>query len=92
LESVENDADVGACDFTVALQNIGWASAGFRTTFELSELPSDVGAIEVTLNDEPALGWSYDSALNAVLFDEASIPEAFAEVSIRYPIEGGCSE
>ena len=83
---------VCTCDFTVALQDIGWTSAGFRTAFELSQWPPDPSQIEVTVNGAPATGWDYDPSLNAVVFDEASIPEAFAVVAIGYPLEGGCEE
>lgn len=81
---------VCTCDFTEALQDIGWTSAGFRSTFELSQVPPEPSQIEVTVDGSPATGWDYDASINAVVFQEASIPEAFAVVEIGYPLEGGC--
>ncbi len=78
------------CSFAESLEDIGWTSAGYRSTFPLSRTPSDSSAITVEVDGSSASGWSYDSAANAVEFTAGNEPDAFSAIDIQYPVDGGC--
>ena len=64
-----------------------WCSTSLPTTFYLTQTPSDSSFIEVYVNGVlETSGWSYDSGLNAVVFDSASTPEDGDSVDIDYCI------
>ena len=50
------------------------------------------GSIEVRLNSVPVfVGWVYDSALNAIVFDVAHVPEDGVSLEIEYSVlASGC--
>ena len=75
-----------------ALEAIGYASVGFRSTFVLSAVPSDASQITVTVNGAPTLLWDYDAAENSVVFQPNGIPDGLATIFIEYPVDGGCTE
>ena len=58
-------------------------------TFILDEPDPIEETISVTVNGQAAVGWIYDSAANAVIFDDNSIPEPNQTIIIEYGI-GGC--
>ncbi len=64
-------------------------------TFELSRSPVQ-GTIEVRLSTDgvtfvPAgAGWSFDSALNAIIFDLNSIPDDGDVIEVEYRVLGDC--
>ena len=78
------------CDFSQTLTNIGWSSAGFLSTFFLSQVPGDPAAIAVDVDGQPAGGWTYDAASNAVVFGQSWIPDAFATIAVRYSVAQDC--
>jgi hypothetical protein len=80
------------CDFSPALEAIGYASVGFRSVFPLSAVPTDPSRITVTVNGQPTLLWSYDAAQNAVIFSANGIPGSLATIFIEYPVDGGCAD
>jgi hypothetical protein len=72
---------------------LGAALATFApdpAVFELSEYPVP-GSVEVRVDNVPATtGWSYDDALNAVVFAEPSIPPPGSEIAIEYRVLSPC--
>ena len=82
------------CDpnWVSTLSALGWLSQSFADTFELSQTPVNE-TIEVRLNDVPVfVGWIYDSALNAIVFDLDHVPENGDAIDIEYTVLGDCSD
>ena len=49
--------------------------------------------VAVSLNNVPVfVGWVYDSALNAVVFDLDHVPENGDAIDIEYTVQGDCSD
>jgi len=77
-------------DWSAALANIGWISVTLADTFALSQTPV-VQTIEVWVNGtQYPGGWSYDAALNAVVFDPNAVPANGDTVEIIYGTYGPC--
>jgi hypothetical protein len=55
-----------------------------ETSFALSAHPQDPSAIQVKVDGEAVISFTYDSAHNRVVFDRFSVPAAGAEVSVSY--------
>ena len=83
-------ASICGCDFGGAMEGVGLASAGIRAVFELSSVPSDPGRIEVVIDGETNLEWTYDASANAVVFPPDAIPAGLANIFITYPVVGAC--
>jgi len=82
------------CDpnWVSTLSALGWLSQSFADTFELSQTPVEE-TIEVRLNDVPVfVGWVYDSALNAIIFDVDHVPENGDGLEIEYTVVGDCAD
>ena len=82
------------CDpnWVSTLSALGWLSQSFADTFELSQTPVEE-TIEVRLNGVPVfVGWVYDSALNAVVFDLDHVPENGDGIEIEYTVLGDCTD
>lgn len=74
------------------LQSLAWLSQSFADTFELSRTPVPE-TVAVSLNGVPVfVGWVYDSALNAVVFDLSHVPENGDALDIEYTVQGDCSD
>ncbi len=74
------------------LQSLAWLSQSFADTFELSRTPVPE-TVAVSLNGVPVfVGWVYDSALNAVVFDLSHVPENGDELDIEYTVQGDCGD
>jgi hypothetical protein len=57
--------------------------------FALSRTPLE-DTIQVRVDGNIATGWAFDASTNEVVFEEkAAVPEAGAEISIKYQV-GGC--
>jgi len=70
-------------DWGPVLAKLAEETFGFRLRFPLSGTP--LSDIDVSVNGQAQLaGWRYDSAINAVLFDESSAPPPGASVDIAY--------
>ncbi|MCK6530802.1 choice-of-anchor D domain-containing protein [Myxococcota bacterium] len=78
-------------DWGVNLAEIASASAGGgpRLSFVLSE-EAVAGSVDVEVDGLPAAGWSYDAALNAVVFIEAYAPEEGAVIEVTYAMPAAC--
>ena len=82
------------CDpgWIATLQSLAWLSQSFADTFELSRTPVPE-TVAVSLNGVPVfVGWVYDSALNAVVFDLSHVPDNGDELDIEYTVQGDCSD
>ena len=82
------------CDpnWVSTLSALGWLSQSFADTFELSQTPVE-DTIEVRLNTVPIfVGWLYDAALNAIVFDLDHVPENGDAIEIEYTVLGDCTD
>jgi hypothetical protein len=71
------DADWG----TYVSQILG--TADLLSSFALGSIP-DPTTIEVTVDGDPAVGWSYDTLANIVVFDAATLPPEGAIIEVSY--------
>ncbi len=77
-------------DWSTALSNLAWITVNLADTFTLTyqAIPN---TIEVYVNHVQAIGgWSYDAALNAVVFDPAYVPDDGELIEINYEYFGSC--
>jgi hypothetical protein len=71
-------------NWTNAVENLAYLAEHYADTFVLSAIPQ-AGTIEVFVNGSAVItGWSYEAALNAVVFDWASVPDNGDVVEIGY--------
>ena len=80
------------CDgsWSTTLTNLAWITVNLADTFTLSyqAIPN---TIDVTINGVAIYsGYSYDAALNAIVFDPAYVPDDGDIVSITYGYYGNC--
>jgi len=84
-------------DWASILAAIGWASQSQADTFELSRTPVPE-TIEVRLSTDGInfapvyVGWAFDAALNAVLFDADHVPDNGDFIDIGYAVLGDCDD
>ncbi len=78
-----------ATDWTDHMSQLAAACMDGADFFALTGTPL-VSSLEVQIDGVEASGWSYDSALNAIVFDEATYPEDGAEITVRYFVTKGC--
>ncbi len=87
------------CDpnWVSTLSSLAWLSQSFADTFELSKTPVPE-TIEVRLSTDGInfvpiyVGWSYDSALNALVFDLDHIPDNGDIIEAEYTVLGDCED
>lgn len=77
-------------DFGPTLDGIGWKVAGLARIFPLSRDPI-LGTIVVLINGTPLVqhpvdGWQYREDINSVAFAGDYVPEANAEIQVRYGV------
>ncbi len=80
---------VCAASYATALTDLGEMSYGYEFLFDLSQVPTSTATLEVLVDGVPvspgpATGWSYDGALNAIVFEEFGVPDPSSTVEIRY--------
>lgn len=80
-------------DWTTYFEAIATLSATGKTDrFGLST-PPDPTTIVVMVDGEVVLsGWTYDSEGQAIVFDEASVPESGAHIQVDYDLLGDCAD
>ena len=61
-----------------------------QATFPLIELDTVPASIEVTVDGQPATGWTFDVATNSVVFDAASAPMQGSTVVVDYATYATC--
>ena len=79
-----------ASDWGVQLQDLAGEVTG-RRSFYLDEPDPIEDTIEVYVNSQLTTDWVYDSSINAVVFDEGSVPTEGQTIRIEYA-EWGCYE
>lgn len=82
------------CDanWVATLSALAWLSQSVADTFELSQTPVE-STIEVRVNGSNTyVGWVYNSALQAIVFDLSHIPEVGDEIDIEYAVSGECGD
>tara|TARA_Y100000593_G_scaffold71742_1_gene131759 strand:- start:1279 stop:2796 length:1518 start_codon:yes stop_codon:yes gene_type:complete len=79
-----------ATDWGVQLQDLAGEVTG-RRMFELDEPDPIETTIEVTVNGQVTTDWTYDSGVNAVVFNEGHVPEEGQTIEINYAV-WGCGE
>ncbi len=92
--NMSNGISASICDpnWVSTLSALAWLSQSFADTFELSQTPVE-DTIEVRLNGVPIyVGWVYDSALQAIVFDVDHIPENGDELEFEYTVLGDCAD
>ena len=80
-----------ASDWSPYFETIATMTAsGQVDTFVLTSEP-DPASVTVTVDDLPAVeGWTYDLAVNGVVFETDYVPEPGAHVVVRYTLAGDC--
>jgi hypothetical protein len=79
-------------NWIATLSTLAWLSVSLADTFELSRTPVE-DTIEVRINGVNVyVGWTYNSALQAVVFDVSHIPENGDEIEFEYAVSGDCSD
>jgi hypothetical protein len=79
------------------LSALAWLSQSFADTFELSKTPVP-DTIEVRVSSDGInfahiyVGWSYNVALNAVVFDLDHVPDNGDFIEIAYTVMGACED
>ena len=84
-------------DFDEVLNYLAYTASGLAIEFPLSRTPAQVGPAHMTVEVDGVDvgysgfdGWTYDAGTNSVVFHGDSIPGPNAQVSISYPVAGGC--
>lgn len=82
-------------DWDVALQHLSVTAAGMSYEFPLTNTPSSLASLVVTVDGvEPPYsiidGWIYESSTNSVVFDGTAIPAPGAQIVVSYPVAGEC--
>jgi hypothetical protein len=79
-------------DWSSTLAALAWLSQSFADTFELSQTPVPE-TIEVRMNTVPVfVGWTFNPALNAVVFDVDHLPENGDTIEVEYTVLGDCAD
>jgi len=87
------------CDpnWVSTLSALAWLSQSFADTFELSKTPVPE-TIEVRMSTDGInfaniyVGWSYDPAFNAVVFDLDHVPDNGDIIEVAYTVLGECED
>ncbi len=92
--NMTNGISASICDpnWVSTLSALAWLSQSFADTFELSQTPVE-DSIEVRMNSVPVfVGWTYNSGLQAIVFDVDHVPENGDAIEIEYTMLGACSD
>ena len=85
-------AAICGANWVATLSSLAWLSQSLADTFELSRQPVE-DTLEVRVNGVNVyVGWTYDTSLNAIVFDPTHIPEDGDEIEIEYSMTGDCSD
>ncbi|GDX79151.1 hypothetical protein LBMAG42_09620 [Deltaproteobacteria bacterium] len=89
-------ASICTPDFSTIVANMARSSAGMKSTFELTETPSDVSRIEVfvdgrTVQSDGLDGYTYEAAENTISFHGTAFPEGGSIIEVEYPVDEGCN-
>ncbi|MBU1429221.1 hypothetical protein KKF91_01545 [Myxococcota bacterium] len=70
-------------DFGAPLRDIGERAFGLPVQFFLSR-PAERASVQVSVDGQPAEGWSYDQESNSVIFEEGAVPQPGQTIVVRY--------
>ncbi|MFM7199745.1 MAG: choice-of-anchor D domain-containing protein [Myxococcota bacterium] len=85
-------ASICTCDFISALEALAADAQVYQDTFPLSQTPVEA-TLKVTVNGQMRLDWTYDAALNAVVFaTPEATPQNGEDVVITYELLLTCSD
>ncbi len=89
-------ASICSDDFAAPVVNMARASAGMKSTFALTETPSDVSRLEVVVDgkdcpSDAIEGYTYDAIDNSITFHGTWFPDANAIIEVAYPVDEGCN-
>ncbi len=74
------------------LTDLAWLSDSYADTFALSQ-PAIASSITVLIDGAGlATGWSWDSALNAVIFDADTVPQDGSLIRFEYSVTQPCGD
>jgi len=81
-----------ASDWSPYFETIATMTAsGLLDSFALTSVP-DPATISVMVDDVPqALGWSYDASANAIVFEDAYVPEPGGHIVVDFMLAGDCA-
>ena len=79
-----------ALDWGQQMQSLA-STVTTQRVFDIEENDPVESTITVTVNGQITNEWSYDSLINAVIFNEDSIPEPNQTIEIEYAV-WGCGE
>lgn len=82
-------------DFNEVLTYLSYTAAGMLTRYQLTQTPSNIAQITVTVNGytvpyHGVHGFTYDPSTNEIVFHGDWLPEPDAEIVVSYPVEAGC--
>ncbi len=88
-------ASICTSNYDEALQHVSLTSAGMTVEFQLSQEPSDLAQMTVTVagNDvgnDASDGWTYDATTNTITFHGDAIPGPGDDVVVSYPVASEC--
>jgi hypothetical protein len=88
-------ASICSSDYSVALQELSFSSAGMTLTFYLTEEPETLDGMVVLVDgkawpQDSDNGWTYDPENNSITFNGDAIPGPGAEVNVSYTTAGEC--
>ena len=92
--NMTNGISASICDpnWVSTLSALAWLSQSFADTFELSQTPVEE-SIEVRMNGVPLfVGWTYNSGLQAIVFDVDHVPENGDTLEFEYTVLGSCED
>jgi hypothetical protein len=89
-------ASICSEDFSAPVINMARASAGMKSTFALTETPSDVSRLEVVVDgkacpSDAIEGYTYDAGDNSITFHGTWFPDANVVIEVAYPVDEGCN-
>jgi hypothetical protein len=84
-------ASICDSDWSAALTNLGWLTVSLADTFPLTNTPVIESTIEVKVNSVDVYnGWSFDSAIQSVVFEPDYVPDDGDYVDVSYGVPGSC--
>ncbi len=81
-----------ATDWSSHLSSIAEVAATDLSSFELTDFPVPSTIVVTVDGVVQTSGWTYDSADNAVNFDDDHIPAGGSTIEVEYALYGDCSE
>jgi hypothetical protein len=78
--------------WTAMISSIAWLTPTASDSFELSQTPF-ADTIDVQINGAGIfVGWTFNSAINTVIFDLGHIPDDGDEIDVTYTVLDGCDD